>query len=205
MLKSLLISLLFVTLFNLYMIKSGYTSRKDFSRQHFIFGYLMTLYLIISLTEVVGFPSIYQWNRSLIQYGTIFHPEISLVPFSESMDISMILNIILFMPLGFLLPALWKKYNGVIPTLFTGFIFSLVIEISQLFVNYRATDVNDLIMNTLGTLAGWLLYRILKKPFHKIASKIRVCNRPEDSILIKAEPLIYLVTAMAGCFLGQRI
>lgn len=44
------------------------------------------------------------------------------------------------MPFGFLLPTLWEKYRN----LWT--IFSFIVEIGQLFVKYRATDIDDLIM-----------------------------------------------------------
>lgn len=45
-------------------------------------------------------------------------------------------------------------------TIRTGFCFSLLIETDQLF-NRRATDIDDLIMNTLGTALGFLIYRLL--------------------------------------------
>lgn len=44
-------------------------------------------------------------------------------------------------------------------------IFSLIIEISQLF-NFRTTDINDLMMNTLGTAVGYGLYSML---FYRIS------------------------------------
>lgn len=40
-----------------------------------------------------------------------------------------------------------------------GFLFSLLIEISQL-LNFRASDVNDLILNTAGALGGFGIYQI---------------------------------------------
>ncbi|WP_416173818.1 hypothetical protein [Clostridium perfringens] len=34
-----------------------------------------------------------------------------------------------FMPFGFLLPTLWEKYRTLLPTLFAGILFSIIIEI----------------------------------------------------------------------------
>ena len=67
------------------------------------------------------------------------------------------LNIILFMPLGFILPLLWRRFRSRKRIILTGFLFSLAIELSQL-LNYRITDVDDLIMNSLG---AWLGYELL--------------------------------------------
>ena len=72
--------------------------------------------------------------------------------------INFIGNIVMFMPIGFCLPALWEiKGRHVI---LTGFLISLFIELSQLFLS-RGTDIDDLILNTLGTAAGLLIYKLM--------------------------------------------
>ena len=50
-------------------------------------------------------------------------------------------------------------------TLFFGFGMSLTIELLQILVG-RATDINDLMTNTLGTLIGWIIGRILSCFLH---------------------------------------
>ena len=70
------------------------------------------------------------------------------------------LNILLFIPLGFILPLLWKEFRSRRAMCFTGFLLSLGIELAQL-LNYRISDVDDLIMNTLGTLVGFLLAKLI--------------------------------------------
>lgn len=72
------------------------------------------------------------------------------------------LNIILFMPMGFLLPAVWKEYRPFKITLLTGFAVSLMIEVLQIFT-FRLTDIDDLITNTLGTAAGYYLWKAVRK------------------------------------------
>ena len=71
-------------------------------------------------------------------------------------------NIIMFMPIGFFIPLLWNVSNKKVVII--GFCFSLFIEICQLFLT-RGTDVDDLMLNTIGVILGLLLYRLLYKKF----------------------------------------
>ena len=70
------------------------------------------------------------------------------------------LNILLFIPLGFILPLLWKEFRSRRAMCLTGFLLSLGIELAQL-LNYRISDVDDLIMNTLGAFLGYELLMLL--------------------------------------------
>ena len=72
------------------------------------------------------------------------------------------LNILLFIPLGFILPLLWKEFRSRKAMGITGFLVSLGIELAQL-LNYRISDVDDLIMNTLGALLGYALLMLLSR------------------------------------------
>lgn len=69
--------------------------------------------------------------------------------------------------------------------------FSFTIEICQLFC-YRATDVDDLLMNTIGTVVGYVIWVL----FHKIFS-----NSGKKAIMIgKIEPIVYMWLGVAGIF-----
>lgn len=96
-----------------------------------------------------------------------------------------LLNIALFIPLGFLLPLLWRQYRSLAALAAFGFALSLAIELSQLFV-LRATDVNDLITNTLGAVLGWLLAR----PFPPSRETDR---RPLAAVCILVGSVMFLV------------
>lgn len=65
---------------------------------------------------------------------------------------------------GFFLPVLWKRFRSFLWTVLFGLGFSLSIELLQLFT-FRATDINDLITNTVGTILGWCLGRLFGKLF----------------------------------------
>ena len=91
----------------------------------------------------------------IITYVEIFH-----FRYIDYFLINFVGNILIFMPIGFCLPLLWDtKAKKVI---LIGFLISLYIEICQLFLN-RGTDVDDLILNTIGTIFGLLLYKLLNK------------------------------------------
>ncbi len=88
--------------------------------------------------------------------------QIYLVPFLGASLKMLGLNLLLFVPYGFLLPLVlsgiawtWKR------ALLTGFLTTLTIETLQLFTG-RMFEVDDLLMNTAGTLAGYALVTSLR-------------------------------------------
>lgn len=112
-------------------------------------AYLVFGAYLIAVLCLVGFPSIRDIR---------FDANINLIPIVGMADSirDTLLNVLLFIPLGCFLPLLWVRYRSLLPALGFGFLVSLTIEVSQLFT-YRATDVDDLITNVLGTLCGFLL------------------------------------------------
>jgi glycopeptide antibiotics resistance protein len=79
-------------------------------------------------------------------------------------------NFVLLMPLGFLLPILFKKMRSVGKITLAGFSFSFAIETIQLVLNYfylgnRLFDCSDLLLNTAGCLLGWLIFSYFSRHF----------------------------------------
>lgn len=98
--------------------------------------------------------TLYDW---LYYKGNIFVENINVHPFSTGISkIGYFLNVILFIPFGFFLPILFKMKYPSLQTLIYGLFTSFWIECSQLF-NTRISDVDDLVMNSLGTLIGLVL------------------------------------------------
>ena len=82
-------------------------------------------------------------------------------------------NVLCFVPFGTFLPMISKKRalkNPVIVT-FLAFMFSLIVEISQLIMRVGAFDVDDLLLNTIGGFIGYILYFILSKSFNRYGRK----------------------------------
>ncbi len=82
-------------------------------------------------------------------------------------------NIIGFMPFGFLLPLIVKKYDRLKSILKATFILSITYEILQLLFGLGSFDVDDLILNTLGGGLGYLVLKIIKLIFN-LKNKQRV-------------------------------
>ncbi|MDD3278185.1 MAG: VanZ family protein [Lachnospiraceae bacterium] len=129
----------------------------------FLIGFQLLACLVTAMLNITGVTGI----ESIIKYGIRSNgaDEWNLIPLvgltAEDL-FGTIMNIILFVPLGVLLPMLWKRGTSWWQTVLAGFSFSLLIELLQLF-NWRATDVNDLIMNTLGAALGYGIYYLLFK------------------------------------------
>lgn len=201
--KSFIMLIFLVTVLTIVLNKNSRYLKKKIPWQHYLFGYFFILYLIITL-ELVGFPSLWEWKLLSRLNEPIFNPHINLMPFfKDGFDFTYIYNIVLFMPFGFLLPTLWEKYrNNLWSTLFYGLFFSFTIEISQLFVRMRETDINDLIMNVVGTICGWVIFNIVRKVFYKLADKtvVHICS--SDTLAIKSELHLYIAIAMICIFFG---
>lgn len=72
------------------------------------------------------------------------------------------LNILLFMPFGFFLFLCLRKKASLFKVTFYGMCLSFTVELFQyIFPIGRSTDVDDLILNTVGTLIGASLAKIL--------------------------------------------
>lgn len=122
--------------------------------------YLCFAVYIAAMYAAVGLPDITYYRYS---------PRFNWKPFLYMFSAweTTLLNVLLFLPLGLLLPILWKTFKSPVRTILLGFTLSLAVELLQIFT-YRATDVNDLITNTFGTILGYLMGIITLKAFPHI-------------------------------------
>lgn len=154
---------------------------------------LFYYYLLILLSHIVGIPTIKEFIRLSALGESFFQPNVNLIPFVNGLNMEFLLNVLLFIPLGFFCPMISKKYEQVKNIIFIGVGFSFVIEISQLFTLHRAADINDMISNTLGTLAGYLCFKgIMKLKYKKSA------NRNED---MRGLPILYFAVSFIITFI----
>jgi len=68
------------------------------------------------------------------------------------------LNILLFVPFGYLLPLLWRRADHWWKVVLCGFVLSLGIELIQLVSHLGMFDLDDLMNNSLGAFLGWLCF-----------------------------------------------
>jgi glycopeptide antibiotics resistance protein len=132
-------------------------------------------YYLVKLVSVTFFPFDISFTeearKSLL--GTQAHP--NFVPFRSIIDsidnrtswVQNGGNLLLLLPFGFYLPLLKRKVLSFKTVVLSGGLFSLTIEILQgcmnylVGYNYRIVDIDDIILNTIGCLVGYTVFRIL--------------------------------------------
>ena len=81
-------------------------------------------------------------------------------------------NILIFVPVGFAVPLLTRGKHPLLRGLLWSALISVFIECFQLFTP-RTTDVDDVILNTLGGLIGAFLFVVFGKIFPRLAGRFK--------------------------------
>ena len=71
-------------------------------------------------------------------------------------------------PIGIIWPLIFRQLDTPVRVMAAGVGFSLCIEILQLPFFGRVTDIDDLILNFLGFLTGYLIYLLFRSVKQKI-------------------------------------
>ncbi len=109
--------------------------------------------------------------QPLVFYKDNWFPfRINLVPIVHLFDypkmsealLNFIGNTTMFIPIGIVWSSVFKKLDKHAKVIAAGVGFSLCIEILQLPFYDRVSDVDDLILNSLGFLIGYGIYRMVK-------------------------------------------
>lgn len=153
--------------------------------------WLKTLFIIYLLLLVTVLFSKSEYRMNGIGNANIFSKEhfetINIVPFSTIISyitklisnnintsvvvINIVINLILFAPMGLFIPLLFKeKIDNIKKFVLLIIISSLMVELLQ-FLTYRgATDIDDIILNTIGATIVYVLMqtRLVKNMLLKI-------------------------------------
>ncbi len=136
----------------------------------------MLLLLYINLAVLIRFV-FYPFFRAeghvrplQIDLNNILPFRINLIPFVNIMDydvkreavINIVGNTVMFIPTGIILPILYKELNSFGKVICAGAGISLLIEMLQLLLPGSVTDIDDLILNTLGVCIGFAIYCITR-------------------------------------------
>gem|GEM_PF-505175 len=124
--------------------------------------YLIALFWIIVFKFNVRLPSLRNMRS------------INLIPFSEPLILNgkiafseIIMNVVIFVPLGIYAGILFKRWS-IGKKLFLFFLISLICEVFQFILNVGASDITDIINNTLGGIIGLMIYKGIEKAFKNI-------------------------------------
>lgn len=136
-----------------------------------------------------------------------FAPEIILIPFR---DIFMapkhfVLNIAAFIPFGIFLPLLYKKCCNIKMIALSAFLFSLCIELMQM-LGWGATEIDDLIANTLGACLGYLFLLPYNDRLHgNLDKQIQAVNINDTVELFLLSTSTFLIMALVQPTTGIQI
>lgn len=156
-----------------------------------IFYCLFSCYLA-AVYVLVGMPNITYVSVEL---------NLNLIPILGFIDDwkNSILNVLLFVPLGMMLPIAWRKFRMQKDTVLFGFGMSFAIEILQIFT-FRATDINDLITNTFGTFLGFSCAGIFLK---KCPSLQHIVDEEKSSELYIVLTIVLVVMFFVHPFISS--
>ncbi len=107
----------------------------------------------------------------VFEESAVFPLRINLIPLVHLFDYDSIRDIIwnvvgnaaMFIPSGIVLPIIYRELNSFWKVAATGAFISLCTEILQLPFSSRASDIDDLILNTLGAAVGYGIYAACKR------------------------------------------
>lgn len=141
----------------------------------------------LAIFSITGLPNLHFHTFDL---------NLNLIPFRGLIEapVQYVLNIILFLPIGFMAALLWENFRNMKNIFLLGLGLSLFIELAQIFT-FRATDIDDLIANTFGSVLGYLL----TTPFQKKKQSAVITST------VSIEEYILFGTVLLGTLLIQPL
>ncbi len=158
-----------VFIFLLIMIYQVRKHRINIAHQAFIFILFAYIYFLVGVTI---FPiNIFGNNSKIYLNGfglAVSQANLNPLAVGDYGLIQIVGNLLLFVPLGFIGALLYKRFNTLLANTRLCFVTSLMIELIQLmgcyfYLSDWSFDVVDIILNTLGGLIGFVLFRLLRK------------------------------------------
>lgn len=135
-----------------YLIKN----KEKFCFYKEIFMLLFIIY-VMCLFEIVTLQDYNYGLSNYIPFREIFRYEIGSRLFIKNI----IGNILLFLPYGYFTSD-YLNSKKILPVCFLTMLVTLTIELVQLNIG-RTFDIDDVILNTLGGMCGYLLYRLIER------------------------------------------
>ena len=136
----------------------------------YVVGWCMFIVYLLSLAYFLFFAEATErtFTDRTYQYNLIpFHEIRRFLTYRRQLGfaavtLNLVGNVLAFVPFGLFLPLLVRRVRSMGKTLLLGFEFSLLVEIVQLFSKVGSFDVDDIILNTLGVFAGYVLFWLMR-------------------------------------------
>nr|WP_302600114.1 VanZ family protein [uncultured Cellulosilyticum sp.] len=154
----------------IYLEKKNRTHHLTWRRElgvHCFIMYMVSLYEITAIRFGLGLS---MENMMMRQTRVSLEPMVVLLKWLKKgiwwhLFYNVVGNCVWFIPMGILVPALFKKQRKLWKVTMIGAFVSSSIEILQYILCTGVTDIDDVIFNTLGTIIGYCIWKVLKKLF----------------------------------------
>ena len=100
----------------------------------------------------------FTWGKSIRMYIRYFNK----FPFWNGFA-NLIGNVLVFVPFGYLLPKAYSGCGRWWRMFYVSVGFVMCVELFQLFSAFGAFDVDDIMLNVLGAMVGYGIYKIIKR------------------------------------------
>ena len=124
------------------------------------------LFLSYLLFYSVGFDRVehedYRYNLTLLQEIMRYYNFGMRTGSWNLFVLNVIGNIVVFMPIGMFLPSLFSRCRNIIFTTLLSLEISLCVEVIQLVTKVGSFDVDDLLLNTIGGICGYIVYMVYR-------------------------------------------
>ena len=183
----------------LYNLIAKITKHKKVSipiRRLFLYAVFM-IYIVV----VVG-ATMLRYSGSSISFGNrVIYPLFysyreAWKDFSAREWRNIILNIMMFVPFGFLLPLVSNKFQVFWKTYLAGFLFTTIIEVTQLLLHSGIFELDDFMNNTVGAMIGYGFYRL----FVFVVKKWKKQEAKALQMVLLQIPLLVTLTSFALIF-----
>lgn len=161
--------------------------QKNISQKTALAGGILIFYYVIVLGATVLSRRAVYYHATVLPFFATYREawnEWSLVDWRN-----LILNILMFVPIGFCFPFLSKSFQKVWYTYLAGFILTLLIETLQFLTGRGVFETDDLFNNFMGTAIGYGLYQIVCSGLNVIKGKSLVWK----NIILYQLPLVSIV------------
>jgi glycopeptide antibiotics resistance protein len=132
---------------------------------------LFIMYLCLMIWEVfVGPYRSYSGVRryNLYPFKTVMEFILNSAKYTfQAIFINLVANIITFIPLGFFISLLFRRFFKLINIVLCCLSIIICIEVAQFILNVGVLDIDDIILNTIGCVLGFMVYKAVKSYFNK--------------------------------------
>ena len=144
---------------------SSMAATKEKGRARAVIAFLLYLILLcyfLFFSEGMGRTAEleYRYNLTLFREIKRFVYNVNVLGW-KAVIVNVVGNVVAFMPFGYFIPRICKIHIGAFSVVLFSFEFSVLVEFLQLITKLGCFDVDDLFMNTIGGLLGYICYYII--------------------------------------------